>query len=133
MSIEITEVRNAQSINSGDTIFDVEINHPVYGWIPYTLSPADPDTTINNDELLTLIGSDYAEYVAPTEDELAAVARDERDRLLRNLSDPVMTNSLRFDDLTDSKKSEWTQYRLDLLNVPQQEDFPNTINWPTPV
>jgi hypothetical protein len=59
MSITITEVRNAASLQSDNLRMNVEINHPTYGWIPYTIDPADTDTTINNDEVLELIGSDY--------------------------------------------------------------------------
>ena len=47
MSILINEVQNAQSLNLENTLFNVEINHPKYGWIPYTLSPEDIDETIN--------------------------------------------------------------------------------------
>jgi hypothetical protein len=86
MSIQITEVRNAQSMNAANTSIDVEINHPEYGWIPYLLTDYDTDTTINNDELLELIGSDYAAYVPPTQEELdaalAASIRGQRNNLL---------------------------------------------------
>ena len=33
--------------------------------------------------------------------------------------------------LTVVKQTEWTTYRTDLLGVPQQAGFPNTITWPT--
>ena len=33
--VTITEVRNAQSLNAENTMFEVDINHPDYGWIPY--------------------------------------------------------------------------------------------------
>ena len=63
----------------------------------------------------------------PSEEEM----RDIRDRLLAQDVDPLVTNSLRWGELTDSKQAEWTQYRTDLLNVPQQEGFPTNITWPT--
>jgi len=72
---------------------DVEINHPTHGWIPYTLDPADTDTTINNDELLELIGSDYAAYVPPTQaslDAIAAVAyKDQRAAAYPSIADQL--------------------------------------------
>ena len=43
--VTITEVRNAQSLNAENTAFDVEINHPEFGWIPYSLQPDDIDNT----------------------------------------------------------------------------------------
>jgi len=135
MSIEITEVRNAVSLDADNTMFNVEINHPVYGWIPYTIHPSDTDNTINNKELLSLIGSDYEAYVAPTQDELdaeaAANARDQRNTLLNIEVDPIVSNPLRWADLTTDQQNAWAQYRTDLLNITDQAGFPHNISWPT--
>jgi len=113
----------------------VEINHPKFGWIPYTLDPADTDTTINNDAVMALIGTDFAAYVPPTQAELDAAAaaqvRAERDGILARVVDPIVSNSLRWAELTSEQQSLWTQYRTDLLNVPQQYGFPHDITWPT--
>ena len=132
-TVTITEVRNAQSLNAENTAFEVEINHPEYDWIPYTLLPSDTDMTVDNSVLLGLIGSDYAAYVAPTQAELdaelAASLRAERDDKLVNEVDPIVTNPLRWAELTDAKQAEWTQYRTDLLNLPEQSGFPNTVTW----
>lgn len=134
MSITITEVRNAASLQSNNLRMDVEINHPDYGWIPYTVDPADTDTTIDNDAVMALIGSNFTAYVAPTQAELdaatAAQVRSERDNILATVVDPLVSNSLRWADLTAAKQTEWTTYRTDLLSVPQQAGFPNTITWP---
>jgi len=134
-TVTITEVRNAQSLNAENTVFEVEINHPEHGWIPYGLTPWDTDTTVDNSVLLELIGSDYAAYVAPTQAELdaelAASLRAQRDDKLVQEVDPLVTNPLRWGELTDSKQAEWTQYRTDLLNLPDQAGFPNTVTWPT--
>ena len=133
--VTITEVRNAQSLNAENTRFDVEINHPEHGWIPYGLDPDDTDMTVDNSVLLTLIGSDYAAYVAPTQAELdaelSANLRGQRDQKLAQEVDPLVTNPLRWAELTDAKQAEWTQYRTDLLNLPAQAGFPNTVTWPT--
>ena len=135
MSIIITQIRNAVSKNATNTIIDVEINHPDYGWIPYLLTDYDTDNTINNDEVMDLIGTDFADYVAPTQAELdaatAAQVRSERDNILTTVVDPLVSNPLRWADLTSDKQAEWSQYRTDLLGVPQQAGFPNTITWPT--
>ena len=134
-TVTITEVRNAQSLNAENTAFEVEINHPEFGWIPYGLMPDDTDMTVDNSVLLELIGSDYAAYVAPTQAELdaelAASLRAQRDDKLVQEVDPLVTNPLRLGELTDSKQAEWTQYRTDLLNLPDQAGFPNTVTWPT--
>lgn len=134
-SVNISEFRNANALNADSTRMDVEINHPEYGWIPYTIEPTDTDMTIDNSSLLSLIGSNYTAYVAPSQEELnakaAGLAREERDLKLVQEVDPMVTNPLRWAELTAEKQNEWTQYRTDLLNVPQQAGFPNTINWPT--
>ena len=134
MSITITEVRNAASLQSDNLRMDVELNHPDYGWIPYTVDPADTDTTINNEEVMALIGTDFAAYVAPTQAELdaetAAQVRGKRDNILTTVVDPLVSNPLRWADLTADKQAEWSQYRTDLLGVPQQAGFPNNITWP---
>ena len=133
--VTITEVRNARSLNSDNTSFDVEINHPEYSWIPYTLNPYDTDMTVDNSVLLELIGTDFEAYVAPTQAELdaelASSLRVERNQKLAEEVDPVVTNPLRWAELTEAKQAEWTQYRTDLLNLPAQAGFPNTVTWPT--
>lgn len=134
MSITITEVRNAQSKNASNTVMDVEINHPQYGWIPYLLTDYDTDTTINNDEVMALIGTDFSAYVAPTQEELdaatAAQVRAERDNILVTVLDPIVTNPLRWDSLTTEKQAEWAAYRISLLDITDQVGFPHDINWP---
>ena len=133
-NIAITEVRNAVSLQSDNLRMDVEINHPDYGWIPYTLDPADTDTTIDNDAVMSLIGADFVAYVAPTQEELDATAaaqvRSERDNILVTVVDPLVTNSLRWGDLTSEERDEWAKFRRDLLDVPDQSGFPYNIVWP---
>ena len=135
MNIEITQFRNAVSIKADNTRIDVEINHPDYGWIPYTLDMSDTDMTINNDDLLSLIGTDFTPYVAPTQEELdektAVQVRNERHKLLVTVVDPLVSNPLRWADLSSDKQTEWLQYRTNLLNVPQQAGFPINVTWPT--
>ena len=135
MSIIITEVRNAASLQVDNLRMDVEINHPVHGWLPYTVDPSDTDTTIDNAEVMALIGTDFTAYVAPTQAELdattAAQVRGERDDILVTVVDPLVSNPLRWADLTADQQTAWSQYRTDLLAVPQQAGFPNNITWPT--
>ena len=134
MSISITELRNAASLQADNARMDVEINHPQHGWIPYTLDPSDTDMTIDNDAVMALIGTDFAAYVAPTQAELDAAAavqvRADRDGRLTEV-DAIAGNALRWADLTAAKQAEWATYRTALLGVPQQDGFPHTVEWPT--
>ena len=135
MSITITQVRNAKSLQADNTAMNVEINHPVYGWIPYTVSNNDTDTTIDNSEVLMLIGTDFEAYVPPTQEELdkeaAQEVRNERDGILSMVVDPLVSNPLRWAEMTPETQATWAQYRQDLLDVPQQAGFPHSVTWPT--
>lgn len=134
MSITITQVRNAQSLQSDNLFMDVEINHPDYGWIPYTVDPSDTDPTVDNTAVLALVGDNFGAYVAPTQVELdaalAAEVRSERDNRLVEV-DVVVSNPLRWASLSSDKQNEWTAHRQALLDVPQQASFPSNISWPT--
>ena len=133
MTITITEVRNATSLQADNLYMDVEINHPQHGWIPYTIDPADTDTTIDNSAVMALIGTDFAAYVAPTQEELdaalAAEVRSNRNRRLAEV-DAVAGNALRWAALDADTQAAWATYRQALLDVPQQAGFPNTVTWP---
>ena len=135
MNITITQVRNAKSLQADNARMEVEINHPDYGWIPYTVDPADTDTTINNDAILALISTDFDAYVAPTAAEiataLAVTERSKRDRILTTVVDPIAGNALRWAALTSEQRTAWATYRTALLDVPAQAGFPSSITWPT--
>jgi hypothetical protein len=123
--------RNAKHISEGR--IDCEIEHPVHGWIPYTLDPADTDTTVDNDELLLAIGADAVAYVPPTQEELdvalATSIRAERNRVLLEV-DAYVSNPLRWSELDAPTQALWATYRQALLDVPQQEGFPHTHTFP---
>lgn len=135
MSIQITNVRNARSLNVTNTLIDVEIQHPDYGWIPYSINPEDTDTTINNAELLELIGTNFEAYVSPTQEELdeqaALTVRSQRDNLLVTQVDPIVTNPLRWADMTTEQQNAWSSYRTALLDITDQDGFPHNVTWPT--
>jgi hypothetical protein len=78
---------------------------------------------------------DVAAYVPPTQAELNEVLsieiRNDRDILLVSEVDMVAGNALRWSSLSQDKQSEWSVYRIALLDVPQQSGFPNDVTWPT--
>ena len=133
--VTITEVRNARSMNAENTVIDVERNHPEHGWIPYLLTDYDEDQTVDNAAVMALIGTDFEAYVAPTQAELdaeaAAGVRGQRDYLLEIEVDPIVSNPLRWNDMTTAEQNAWTQYRTDLLNITDQAGFPHNVTWPT--
>jgi len=74
-------------------------------------------------------------WVAPSDavyDEWKSTeVRAERDRLLSTKVDPLVSNPLRWGELTTEKQTEWTQYRRDLLDITDQSGFPRNVTWPT--
>lgn len=132
MSIEITEVRNARYI-SPDGDIDLEINHPVFGWIEYTIALDDQDDTIDNNALIALantIGITPMDQTA-WDNRIAHAVKDDRLAKLRNFVDPIVMNPLRWDELTAEKQQEWRDYRRALLDITDQEGYPHNVVWPT--
>lgn len=130
------EHRNAKQINELGWI-DCEINHPVYGWIPYTLDPNDRDMTIDNAALLREIGENFEAYIPPpppTAEEIfsqkAREVRAERNLRLREEVDPLVSNPLRWAGFTQEQQDKIAAHRRALLDVPDQAGFPDSIEWP---
>jgi len=56
-------------------------------------------------------------------------ARWKRDGLLYEL-DAIVSNPLRWNAFTEAEQQKLADYRQALLDVPQQEGFPDVIDWP---
>jgi len=107
---------------------DCEIEHPDYGWIPFTASPDDCEE--HGRELFKHIKANdkVAAYVPPpppTPEQLAAQARAQRDSLLAS------TDWTQLPDVTDATREAYAVYRQALRDVPLQDGYPETIEWPT--
>jgi hypothetical protein len=76
-----------------------------------------------------------AAYVPPSQAELDAAAaeavRAERDAKLASEVDPIVSNPLRWADLSADKQAEWAAYRRALLDITAQAGFPHSVVWPT--
>jgi len=67
----------------------------------------------------------------PLHDEKAAEdVRAKRSKKLY-VVDRVVSNPLRWAGLTTAKQSEWSSYRIELLDITVQDGFPHSVNWPT--
>ena len=132
--IEITEFKNAKYIN--ETCIDCEINHPLHGWIPFTVVPGDDGSDVNVQKLYDdLVKSNPEPYVPPTQEQLdeqkATEVRYWRNLLLHEEVDSYVMNFMRWDEQPEDKKNKIKDYRQKLLDVPQQEGFPHNVTWPT--
>ena len=61
---------------------------------------------------------------------LAASVRERRDAILATEVDPIASNTLRWNALTQEQQAALAAYRQALLDVPQQEGFPQEVVWP---
>ena len=115
--------------------------HPVNGYWQTISTPTDehlaayPEGTvevpIRPSPLHTWGGT---EWVLPTQEvadaESAKVARSTRDTALANVVDPIVSNPLRWADMTAEKQAAWAAYRRALLDISQQSGFPHDVVWP---
>lgn len=128
------EYRNAKRIKNG--LIDCEINHPNYGWIPFTCDPNDTGAAFDVSDLHARMSADpeTLAYTPPTQAELDAAkaheVRAERDNRLARDVDPIAGNALRWAALTAEQQQALAAYRQALLDVPQQSGFPYNVTWP---
>lgn len=109
--------------NQFNTI-DCEVEHPEYGWIPFTASPDDVEE--HGRELYNEIkkNGNIAPYVPPSEEKLAEEIRVQRDYLLSS------SDWSQLPDVPEAIREPWAVYRQALRDIPQQEGFPYTVEWP---
>jgi len=126
--------RNAELLENG--WIDCEIEHPVHGWIPFTCNPEDSGAAIDTAELHAkmVVDPNTQPYVPPTAEEMrmekVVEVRTYRNHILATQVDPLVTNPLRWSDLTESEKIEVAEYRTALLDITEQVGFPDEIVWP---
>lgn len=127
--------RNAKRLANG--WIDCEIEHETYGWIPFTCNPNDTGALFDVAELHATMDADpaTAAYVPPTQAELDSQAADavraQRDSLLVTEVDPIVSNPLRWADLTAEQQQVLADYRRALLDITLQAGFPHSVTWPT--
>lgn len=107
--------RNAKTLADGR--IDLEVEHPVHGWMPITVSAEDRPTA----DLFARVAKngDAAPYAPPTASEAAsakrAKLRADRDIALSASDWTQMPDS----PLTDAEKQAWAAYRQALRDLPE--------------
>ena len=133
--IEITQYKNAKKINEDGDI-DCEINHPTHGWIPFTLNLKDTGSSVDIKKLHNkiILEKQVQEYQPPSDEQVIAEKASSvmgyRDHLLKINVDPVVSNPLRWADLSTKKQDEWKEYRQKLLDISKQPKFPKVVVYP---
>lgn len=116
------EVRDPQW-NIFSTI-DCEINHPEYGWIPFTASP-DDDREYGRELFEQLsVGT-----VKPAD---AGALAEEQDRVARERRTTELKESdwTQLPDVPLETTDAWSLYRQALRDITEQPGYPSTIVWP---
>mgnify|MGYP003650238834 FL=1 len=121
----------------GTTIADQDPKDASNKLIPAGATDIEPPTT-TSEELARWDGYSWIVESLPApklEDPVAPQdpdqsGRDERNFLLNKHVDPRMSNPNWWASLDSIMQGEIEQYRLDLLDVPQQSEFPYNITWP---
>ena len=119
----------------------IDNNGQILGWYEDEIHSDIPEPNVQVSEEVwqnaldsshnTIIGGVTSQVDYRTDEQKADNIRMFRNELLVREVDPVVTNPLRWAELSSAVQQQWTDYRTALLDVPQQSGFPNDIVWPT--
>ena len=129
----MTNIKLPKFSNLEKTRIDCQVEHEIFGWIPFTASPEDLEEFGRELYAALLAGdhgpiADYTPPPKPTPEQLAAAARATRDGQLVKID--ALTVPLRWEGYTDDQKNAYRNCRKALLEVPNQPKFPKEIDWP---
>lgn len=124
--------RNPKYIKSDNSLIDLEINHSVYGWIPYTLDKNDTGSEFDCNALWSEVtAGSVAAYTPPTNSTLYDALRAERNVLLQESDWTQVGDLVSSGSMTSTKLDEWKTYRQSLRDLPANTPDPSNITWPT--
>jgi hypothetical protein len=133
MKLNLKYANNPKWVNQDRTLINLTVRfEEIDEDLPFTADPNDLEEH-GRDVFARAIAGEFgtiAEWTPPTTEELAAIARKQRDSLLQEV-DSIVGNPLRWASFSQAQQTAWADYRQALLDVPQQPGFPNTINYPT--
>jgi hypothetical protein len=114
-------------IYTADGRINCEVNHPEFGWIPFTADPND--VAAHGRDIFSKITEvgDITPYVAPiiSDADLAEQIRLQRNGLL------AASDWTQLPDVPQTIKDTWATYRKELRDITLQSEFPREVVWPT--
>ena len=116
--------KNYKWADAEHTMLDCEIEHPDFGWIPYTTS--EDDTGLGKEIWDNRDNLDIAEYEGLSDEILANQIRAQRDSLLEQTDYLMMSDY----PISDDRLAAVKIYRQALRDIPEQSGFPRSITWP---
>jgi hypothetical protein len=130
--VNYTNVTNPKWSNKDNTTIDCEVTFENLGTVPFTANPLDTSNPSSKQIFDECVSGNYGvinEWTPPTTEQLSENARAQRNALLDEV-DSIVSNPLRWASFSTEQQATWANYRQTLLDVPQQNSFPNTIIWP---
>lgn len=128
--MDIIKARNPTWSNKEHSMIDLIVRFSTFKEeVPYTANPNDTEE-IGKELFKRALAKEFgtiAEYVPPkppTKDFVANVVRTVRNNKLQTEVDPVVSNPLRWNDMTEQQQNDWKNYRLALLAITDNKDFP---------
>ena len=119
----------------------IDDNGQILGWYDQDIHQSIPEPNVQVSEEVwqnaldsshnTIIDGVTSQVDHRSAEQKAQSIRTMRDELLVREVDPIVTNPLRWAELSSTEQQAWTDYRTALLDVPQQAGFPGNITWPT--
>lgn len=124
----INSARNPKWSDYNHTAIDLEVNFDELDE-EYVEFKADPNDIVSwGPELYNrAVAGEFgeiSEFETPADivgDEVVVELRLMRDRLLSREVDPIVSNPLRWESMTEEKKQEWRDYRQSLLDLPSTQ------------
>jgi len=115
---------------NADGTIDVDVNHPVHGWIPFTASPNDSEShgLLIYQAALSGAYGEVAPYVKSDAEFISEVLAERDGRVYA--IDQVAMNPIRWGALTDEEKAVMSEARNSLLAIEEQAGFPQNVIWP---
>jgi hypothetical protein len=129
------EVRNPTWADAEHTVINCEIDFDdlVEEFVEFTASPNDthPHGIEIYQKCIAGEFGEIAEYVEPviSSEEKALRIRMQREGFFMKL-DQLVSNPFRWGDLTDEQQQEVVAYRQALLDITNQDSFPESVVWP---
>jgi hypothetical protein len=122
--MKFKEVKNPKWANFEQTVIQCEVNFDdlVEEFVQFA-AVASGDYPHTHEIFARCVAGEFgavAPYTPPADyvgEEALSVVRAERDRLLATEVDPIVSNPLRWADLTDEQRAAWSTYRRALLDI----------------
>ena len=123
--MKFSTVKNPKWADFEQTMIDCEVNFDdlVEEFVPFTAVPEHDPHQHTHDIFARCVAGEFgavAPYTPPadiTGEQALVIVRADRDNRLATEVDPIVSNPLRWNDLTTEQQNAWATYRRALLDI----------------